>query len=376
MKEQEQILGSIDRYQRGFWLRERVDRPPVCVYPARALTPVRYLKRPFNRDMFTPADLSPDLVRTDYEDASFGRRVFADDFMPFNAPWRGVPWLEAISGCDVEYAEGALAPRAFIEDASGLANVPANTDGGWQLCLEQETSRLAAMNPDDCWVSPTILRGTADVLAGARGLTNFLLDLYDSPRDVDLAAARVADLTCAVVERHFATVSDHISGYGHIYGYWSPGPTIVLQQDVLGMCSPEMYRATFLAQDQRIVSRLGNYVLFHLHSTGYQHYADVLEIPGLAGMQITVEANGPSLSDLEPVFRDVLGKTRLIVLVDGHFAELPRLLHSLPTDGLIVIVPDTAIESETVFRDLLARCWRARGADPRRSRRPREAPGV
>ena len=92
---------SIDRFRRGLWNRESVDRPPVGVAPDRSWLPVKYLKADFLKDEVRPEDLTRSLVRTDYEDASFGRRVFSDDWLPYNAAWRAIPWLEAISGCHV-----------------------------------------------------------------------------------------------------------------------------------------------------------------------------------------------------------------------------------------------------------------------------------
>lgn len=357
MKDSSQLLESIDRYQRGFWDRRATDRPTISVYPYRCLVPVTYLKQPFERAEVVPSDVTSELLRTDYEDASFDRKVFTDDFMPFNSPWRGIPWLEAICGCRVGFADGALAPLPFVGTSSDLNGVPFPADRVWSECLAEETAKLVATNPPDCWVSPTIIRGVSDTLAGARGLTNFFLDLYDAPELIDRAAQRIGAVLRDVVQRNFGLVPPKQGGYGHIYGYWAPRPTFVLQEDVLGLCAPDVYRAHFLEVDACIVERLEGCILFHLHTSGYRHYRDILGIRGLAGMQITIEATGPSLRDLAPVFREVIEQMRLMLLVDAHFDELPWLLRQLPSEGLAVIVPDKFIPTEAAFRTFVADNW-------------------
>ena len=214
--------------------------------------------------------------------------------------------------------------------------------------------------PADCWISPTILRGLSDVLAALRGLENFYCDLYDDPRAVEQAAGRIQELLLAVLDQHFRSVPAKGGGYGHIFGYWAPGPTIAIQEDALGMCAPAVYRNHFQTFHAAIVQRLGRHVLFHLHSTGCRHWRDVLAVPGLAGLQLTVEANGPAPAELLPMLREILERSRLILSVDHGFAELPQLLRQLPREGLYVLTREEDVGTDDGFRQLLAACWNRR----------------
>jgi hypothetical protein len=156
---------------------------------------------------------------------------------------------------------------------------------------------------------------------------------------------------------HFGLVQPKLDGYGYIYGYWAPGPTVTIQEDMMGLASPDLFRDLFLDHEVRLVEHLGPYTFFHVHSTGYAHYRHILEIPGLAGIQLTVEANGPSLHSLIPVMQEILQRTRLIVFVDAYFDELTEVAGQLPRDGLYVMVSDKFVESEEAYRELLARAW-------------------
>jgi hypothetical protein len=96
-------------------------------------------------------------------------------------------------------------------------------------------------------------------------------------------------------------------------------------------------------------------VLFHLHSTGCRHWRDVLDVPGLAGVEITIEANGPSLPELLPMLREILERSRLMLFVDHRGEELPAVLPHLPREGLYIAVPETFLRSEREFSSFVRR---------------------
>ena len=124
MKDKAQLEVSIDRFQRGFWNKETIDRPPIGVAADRAWLPINYLREPFPRSEVVPSDVTQQLVRTDYEDSFVHRPVNSDDWMPYVAVWRGIPWLEAICGCAVRYSAGSLAPKNWVEVAEDLPETP------------------------------------------------------------------------------------------------------------------------------------------------------------------------------------------------------------------------------------------------------------
>jgi hypothetical protein len=363
VKSSAQLTESIERFRRSFWQRERLDRPPVGIVDERVFRPIEYLRQPLPSDRLAPSELKQGLCQTDYECASAHRRVFGDDWMPFNAAWRAIPWLEAMCGCPVLCASGSLAAGPIADCSEALQTLQLPADRRWLDCLREQTDQLFAARPSDCWLSPTIMRGLSDILAAIRGLTEFYMDLLSDPAAIAELAGRINQLWLEVAELHFSKVTPQRGGYGHIYGYWSPERTTVIQEDALGMCSPAIYRELFMEHNTRQVRHLGAHVLFHLHTTGYGHYRDVLRIPGLAGLQMTVEANGPALPDLLPVFQEVLEQSRLLLYVDAGFAHLPWVLERLPREGLYVLIPERFIGSEQQFQEFTTSVWPAtRGA--------------
>ena len=189
-------------------------------------------------------------------------------------------------------------------------------------------------------------------------MDNFFIDLVINPEIIDRAVSYLADLTIKVIEKHFSIVKPHFEGYGHIYGYWAPEKTIVFQEDALGMVNPEIFREIFLNSNSMLVSHLGGNAFFHLHSTGFAHYKHVLGIKGLSGIEFTVEQNGPPLTGLVTVFREILEETRLILFVDAYFEQLNEVLKQLPTDGLYVLIPGRSIGTEQEFNGFIYSNWR------------------
>jgi hypothetical protein len=152
-------------------------------------------------------------------------------------------------------------------------------------------------------------------------------------------------------------VQPKLGGFVQILGYWAPGKTVMLQEDALGMCSPSIYRDIFMPFNAAIVAHLGPHVLFHFHSTGYAHYPHVMNVPGIAGVQMTMETIGPTLPDMVPLFRQILEKTRLILQVCTGFEYLPEALRKLPGEGLYLVIPSKYIPTDESFREFIGANW-------------------
>jgi hypothetical protein len=191
-----------------------------------------------------------------------------------------------------------------------------------------------------------------------RGMEGSFLDLCENPGAVATAAARVNHLLIKAVDLHYSLFQRKLGSFAHIFGYWAPGKTVVIQEDVTGMCSPAMYRDVFMQCNAEMVDHLGKYVMFQLHSTGCKHYKHVLSTPGIAGLQVAMETIGPSLLDLVPVFREILEKSRLMLMVCAGFEQLPEALRKLPSEGLFLTIPDKYIRSDEEFREFTKTNWK------------------
>jgi hypothetical protein len=174
---------------------------------------------------------------------------------------------------------------------------------------------------------------------------------------VGRAAARINRFLLSLLDDYFSIAKLKLGGFSHIYGYWSPGPTIVIQEDALGQCSPTVYRDLFIGCSAEVVRYLRDCVFFHLHSTGMRHWREVLSIEGLAGLQLTVEANGPPLSDLVPVLQEILERSRLILFLDNGFRQLAEVLRRVPSEGLYLILREDRFRNDGEYRRFIKTHW-------------------
>ena len=55
--------------------------------------------------------------------------------------------------------------------------------------------------------------------------------------------------------------------------------------------------------------------------------------------------------------RAILERTRLILMVDAWYEQLPAVLRQLPKDGLYVVVSDRFIHDDAGFREFVAANW-------------------
>ncbi|MCC7146247.1 MAG: hypothetical protein IT443_07350 [Phycisphaeraceae bacterium] len=353
MKTPAQLAQSIERFRRAFWDKQAGDRPPVGIADSATFLPIGYLRQPFERQDVKPGDVTSQLVRTDYEQAVPQRRVWSDDQMMFATPWRAIPWIEAMCGCPVLYADGSLRPGHFVAAVEDLDKIALPAQPPWRQKMLELAAEQVAGAAEDCFVSSSILRGPADVLAAMRGQVDFFMDLMDQPQVIGKAAQRVNQLLIETLQQHFALVPAKHGGYVHSYGYWAPFPTVVIQEDAMGLCQPEVYRDWFMPLDAATTAALGRGVFFHLHSTGMAHYRHVLEIRGLEGLELSVESTGPTLEELVPVLREILERSRLILFAEHYFEQLPAVLGKIPREGLFLIVPDTHIQSEEALARFL-----------------------
>jgi hypothetical protein len=79
-----------------------------------------------------------------------------------------------------------------------------------------------------------------------------------------------------------------------------------------------------------------------------------MNIPGIAGLQMSMESIGPTILDMAPVFREILEKTRLLLQVCTGFEFLPEVLRKIPREGLYLVIPSKYIPTDEAFREFVA----------------------
>jgi 5-methyltetrahydrofolate--homocysteine methyltransferase len=208
-------------------------------------------------------------------------------------------------------------------------------------------------------VGMTDLGGTLDVLSTFRPSERLLLDLVDSPDEVQRLTWQIHELWWQAFD-HFNTVLQPVNpGYTAWTPVFSEKTYYMLQCDFCYMIGPRMFREFVMPELAACCRRLEN-PFYHLDGPGQLPHLDaLLEIEELKGFQWVPPAPGPLHDKWPDVYRKIHEAGKLIQIEhrrtdDGrwHIDVIAEQLGS--TRGLIVM-GRSDITEEAEVRRLLER---------------------
>jgi hypothetical protein len=287
-------------------------------------------------------DLTPDLLDLDrlagtaqaagpleYRDARFHTR----------APYARVPWVEAILGTPIRATiqGGSMRTLAFIENWAEWERQESHRDETWFDTLKRLTELLVQRSGGRYAVAQTLMRGPCDLAEAVLGpelLSFSLFEHRDSLRRfLDEAVATFIEILHAQIER----IPMLRGGYMSPFGIWAPGRVVRTQCDATAFLSAAHYAEWFLPYDERICDSV-EYSIIHLHSVSLHTVDALLAVERPHAIQVTLETSppGPTLEEMLPTFRKILGVKPL--LLEGRLspAEVRWLRDELPADGLAI----------------------------------------
>lgn len=201
-------------------------------------------------------------------------------------------------------------------------------------------------------VGMTDLGGTLDILASLRPAEELLMDLYDSPEEVERLVWEIHGLWF----RYYDLLNTALAGNpGHTSwaGVFSNEPEYMLQCDFSYMISPDMFDRFVLPELRATCKRLPGGPFFHQDGIGeLPHTASLHAIPELAGIQWQPgDGQEPSYKwfDQQRRIRDD-GK---LSQTWGGPAELEELLDNVGDISNTVIIGHGNVKDEPCFREVL-----------------------
>jgi hypothetical protein len=167
--------------------REEVGRPlitfwvgsyfPLDIYPNLAGS--------LPRKNIQPNDISIPKFLKDIEALRIVYKNVEDDSTFVVAPIVGFPWLEAMLGCSISISGGTFWAEPFIQDWNTDANFSPPQALRWLEKLQEIVKAIVQYVDGEFPISFPILRGSSDLIAAARGHSNFPIDLYDYKDEVE-----------------------------------------------------------------------------------------------------------------------------------------------------------------------------------------------
>ena len=260
-------------------------------------------------------------------------------------PYGRVPWVEAILGTPIHATirGGSMRTSAFISAWSEWNREPHHWNAAWADVLAQLTDMLVERSNGRYAVVQPTMRGPADLAEAVLGPALMCLSMYDDPDVLDHFLDQATDVFLRMLALFQSRIPRIDGGMLSPFGIWAPGAVVRTQCDATAFLSAAQYRRWFLPRDLRICGSV-DCSFIHLHSCSL-HTVDVLLAQPLPhAIQITLESEpkGPSLQQLQPIFRRILEVKPLLIEGKLDADQVAWLQEHLPAGGLAITARETA----------------------------------
>ena len=229
-----------------------------------------------------------------------------------------------------------------------VADLAVNTENRWFRACMKLAEVTASDAAGDYLVCLPDFSGATDIMANLRGSEDLLLDLYDRPGDV----SRILPVLVDAWETAFTTFLSITSGAGAgITSWlhaWSSIPHTVPTCDFNAMIGPDQF-AEFCLPYLEDQGRRAGRCLFHLDGPDAARHADALGRSTIDAIQFTPGAGSSGAIPRIPMLRGLQEAGKPILII-ANAREVPELINSLDSAGLVIFVE--GLQDESVARDV------------------------
>jgi hypothetical protein len=348
---------SLTRH-RAFYERAEMDRPLLAIN--LGFFAHEHFPRTMNalpKGLIRPEDVLADAFLADCEDLYHRHRQIGDDYPFVASPIMFIPWMEAIMDCPVMASPTSVWAESCVSDWQQYHWCKPRLDDPWPSRLLKLMGELVKFAAGRFPVSPTMMRGPADMLAAMRGASEFALDFIDNAETMKKAMDLVTQTWIELARAQHALIPESQNGYmdgDRGFRFWGPQKALWLQEDAMALLSPKIYRDFILPADRRIAAEFGS-VAFHLHDTGLFGLDDLSSVEDLDVIELNFES---AVSDVEAVFR---GWSRIQkykpLIIWRNFAPdfeawLERVLDEFTPRGLSLQITVKSLEDAVRVREI------------------------
>lgn len=354
---------SVDRtaerieLHRAFWARE--EQP----YPIAAfrVAPDFFFSRHFAAaaELLVPGKtITPDMLEVerflpDYERMFAESEAIGQDAFWTAEPYTGIPWMEAILGCEVRAGDASFTSEHWLTSLDQLDRVRLDPENPWLLKYLEFTRALVQLSTGRFPIGMPIMRGPSDMVGAIMGQTEMVFALEDEPERMKDFFLRVAGAYRSVVDAQNALVPDFRGGTAlGFYHVYCPGPSIWYQEDLSAIMSPAMYRE-FLAEPERRICARKDHTAIHLHPASFFILDELLVKDDLKAIEVNKDVGGPSVAEMIPYLRKIQTKKSLILWGDLDEADIRLVKRELSMRGLFLHVTAPSVDAAKRLQEIV-----------------------
>jgi hypothetical protein len=342
----------------AYWQRVPADRPLLGVAVNITFPSITFTHRPVEEGRITPDMIDPAQFLSDWDASYRHTERRGEDLFMAACPFAGIPWMEAIAGCQV---------RASLTSGSIWAEHP---DPSWGALLKMD------FDPRDPWllkliecagvlrqhaagrypICGPILRGVSDMLAALLGTQRMVFEFYDHPDQMRQLIARCTDIWHGVGQAL-------VEAMGRFHGgmcagrrrVWTPGTCMLYQDDAVSLLSPRFYQEYLVPAAQAILACYDR-TMIHVHSGTLPIMLDgLLALDSLDAVEVLLDPTGKRLPELLESLRRILKHKALLICGEMSLAEMQWLMRVLPPAGCCLLPKaDAESQADALFSQVAA----------------------
>ena len=304
-----------------------------------AARPLLAARQPIRADMVRVTDFRDDYLRM----ADEAQRVDQDGVFTAT-PFPGLPWMEAMLGCEVSSTGSSFIAHP-VEQPLETLRLTRLVRPEWFDKYLEFTDMLRELSRDRFAVGQPILRGPTDIVGTMLGQAELVYALHDHPERVIALFEQAADCFLEVIRAQKTHLTPFHGGCAlGFYDVWCPDDCLWFQDDLTALLSPRLYADALAATHARL-ARSAAYTMMHLHPASFYVVDALLEVEALNAIQINKDVGGPSVEAMLPVLRTVQQRKNLVFWGDITPAELDWLADRLPPAGVYLMLCRASAET-------------------------------
>jgi hypothetical protein len=345
------MTNSIDHkieQHRKYWNREDTERPLVSVtiaedfFFSRHYRSAQSLLEPGK--LVTPEMLDVQAFMSDYERMyEESLRVEQDGFW-VGTPYTGIPWMEAMLGCDIQAMEASFVSKPTGITIETFEPIELSLENEWLEKYLEFTRHLVDLSNDRFPVGMPIMRGPSDMLGSLLGQQEMVFALMQHPQKSSEALHNLTECFMKVIKAQEDLCNDFHGGRSlGFYNVWAPGKCIWYQEDLSALLSPKLFKQMLRPCGEYICQDY-DYTAIHLHPSSFFIVDELLEMEALKVIEINKDIGGPTIPETMELFQKVVEKKNLIIWGDLDEHELECIRDELPSRGVYIHLIAESVE--------------------------------
>jgi hypothetical protein len=217
-----------------------------------------------------------------------------------------------VGGCNVKWDQHTCWPESTATSIEDAMAPSLNLNHPLWMKYRERFQALVDADFAEAMLAPAGELGPFDLLAAFVGAELLCMECLTNPESVANLARAATDFWIAFYDLNMSLLSKD-DGVATWFGLFCPGKGQLWSEDFTALCGPTVYKDLVLPCDVRIVEHTDTQYI-HVHSSAIECLDHILKIPGLSGIEVSNDPNGPPLEAILEWAREAYDKGKSVML--------------------------------------------------------------